>query len=345
MKRIILLGILFTLLINAKTTDKCTGCHGKLFEISALGKSGIVRDMPKDKILESIYGYKKGTLDKYGLGALMKGQVFDLSDKEIEEIIDEIKSKKKVKIKKLLSCQSIPKLTKNEVLNVIKNGSHRYNCPMGVMPPEMAKGAEASNIANFLVNGMHGKQPKSFDACTSCHGNDGKGMDGMSPDISHFGKDVKASVDINKVKTNNKGKWILDKEISQIDDSVNVTLYLQSEDSIQTQFKQTVKPSLILRCSENKTNTYINWDIFLGIDSTQILLRLDKNKATNERWSISTNNKAVFANKDIPFIKNLMKHNKLLAQITPYGESPVMTTFDIRGLKDMIKPLRKACGW
>jgi len=40
-----------------------------------------------------------------------------------------------------------------------------------------------------------------------------------------------------------------------------------------------------------------------------------------------------------------MKHDNFLTQITPYGENPVMATFDIQGLKEAIKPLRKACGW
>ena len=190
MKKIILLGVLFTLIVNAEITEKCTGCHGKNFENSALGKSGIVRDMTKYEIIKSMYGYKKGTINKFGLGALMKAQVAGLSDKEIEEIADEIKSKKKVKIsiKKLASCKSIPKLTKDEIINVINNGSHKYDCPMGEMPSKIVKEKEAKKIATYLMNGMQGTKPKSFNACASCHGDDARGMNGMSPDISHFGK-------------------------------------------------------------------------------------------------------------------------------------------------------------
>ncbi|EIA1333958.1 hypothetical protein K6675_004653 [Vibrio parahaemolyticus] len=43
--------------------------------------------------------------------------------------------------------------------------------------------------------------------------------------------------------------------------------------------------------------------------------------------------------------KNLCSIEQLLTQITPYSESPVMATFDVSGLSEAIKPLRKACHW
>ena len=379
MKKIVLLGVLCTLIVNAKISEKCAGCHGKKFEIPALGKSAIIKDMTKDEIIKSIYGYKKGTIDKYGLGAVMKGQVVSLSDKEIQEIADEIINKKKVNgsIKKLASCKSISKLTKDEIVNVINNGSHRYDCPMGAMPPEMATGKEVEKIATYLINGMQGKKPKSFNACTSCHGDDSTGMNGMSPDISHLGK-VKNSIDTPikkeiakcvgkegdasrlicyddlaksmgvdkpKISTTAKGKWEVSESTSPIDDSVTVVVKLYASDNILNAYGQFTIPTLILRCSENKTNAYVNWDMFLGMDSIKVLSRIDKQKAKTRSWYISTDNKAVFAPKNISFIKSLFGHDKLLQQLTPYGESPKITSFEIGGLKEAIKPLRKACGW
>jgi len=339
MKKIILLGVLFTLIVNAEITEKCTGCHGKNFGTSALGKSGIVRDMTKNEIIKSINGYKKGTLNKYGMGALMKGQVSGLSDKEVQEIADTIVNKKKVKdsIKKLASCKSIPKLTKDEIINVINKGSHKYDCPMGEMFPKMVK--EAKEIATYLINGMQGTKPKSFNVCTTCHGDDARGMNGMSPDISHLGN-FNESKDIAS-----KGKWIINEEKSPIDDSLNITLYLESTEIVRDKYNKEQTPTLILRCSENTTNAFINWSMFIGTGYTDVLIRLDKEKAKTSSWIISTNYEAIFPKKNISFIKKLMKHEKLLTQITPYGENPVMTTFDIKGLKEAIKPLRKACGW
>lgn len=145
--------------------------------------------------------------------------------------------------------------------------------------------------------------------------------------------------------TEGKGKWIVRSEKSPINDATNVVLYLKSEKEVRSGYN-TVSPSLIIRCSEKKTNAYIIWDLYLGMDSTTMLTRLDKESAVTKSWSISTDYKAVFVSgSDVAFAKELMLHKTLLVQITPYGESPVMTTFEIGGLTDAIKPLREACNW
>ena len=41
----------------------------------------------------------------------------------------------------------------------------------------------------------------------------------------------------------------------------------------------------------------------------------------------------------------MLDNSILLVKITPYGENPETVEFGLNGLKDEIKPLRKACGW
>lgn len=141
------------------------------------------------------------------------------------------------------------------------------------------------------------------------------------------------------------GDWFISTDKSPIDDSVNVYLSIPSQEPVRSGYN-TVRPTLFIRCSENKTSIFINWGLYLGLESTRMLTRFDSNKATTKTWSISTDNKAVFVHgSDIDFAKEMMNHNKLLTQITPYGESPVMATFTISGLSEAIKPLREACDW
>ncbi len=78
------------------------------------------------------------------------------------------------------------RMTKAQVLDVIKNGSNQLGYPMGAMPPMMAQGADAEAIATYIAGGMKGEQPASFAACASCHGADGKGMAGMSPTLAGY---------------------------------------------------------------------------------------------------------------------------------------------------------------
>lgn len=61
----------------------CAGCHGQNFELAAMGKSKIVKDMTLKEIVESLKGYKAGT---YGdaLKGMMMAQVKNLKDADIE---------------------------------------------------------------------------------------------------------------------------------------------------------------------------------------------------------------------------------------------------------------------
>ncbi len=78
------------------------------------------------------------------------------------------------------------RMSKDQVLYVIANGSDQLGYPMGAMPAGMASGDDAEAIATFIAGGMKGEAPVAFAACTSCHGEDGKGMGGMAPNIAEY---------------------------------------------------------------------------------------------------------------------------------------------------------------
>jgi len=78
------------------------------------------------------------------------------------------------------------RMSKEQVLYTIKNGSNQLGYAMGAMPPMMAQGKDAEDIAAYIAGGMKGTQPASFAACASCHGADGKGNNGMSPNLATY---------------------------------------------------------------------------------------------------------------------------------------------------------------
>jgi len=78
------------------------------------------------------------------------------------------------------------RMSKEQILDVINNGSNKLGFPMGMMPPGMASGAGAEKIATWIAGGMKGEQPAEFAACASCHGPDGKGMNGMAANLSGY---------------------------------------------------------------------------------------------------------------------------------------------------------------
>lgn len=75
---------------GAAVFAKCVGCHGANAEKQALGKSKVIAGEDSASTVEKLNGYKAGTLNQYGMGGLMKGQVAALSDDDIKAVSDYI---------------------------------------------------------------------------------------------------------------------------------------------------------------------------------------------------------------------------------------------------------------
>ncbi|NKQ40844.1 MAG: c-type cytochrome [Sulfurovum sp.] len=63
---------------------KCAGCHGKDGKIKALGKSPAIAGLSIETLASDLKAYKVGTLNKSGMGSLMKGQMAGMSDSDID---------------------------------------------------------------------------------------------------------------------------------------------------------------------------------------------------------------------------------------------------------------------
>jgi cytochrome c553 len=70
--------------------QKCAACHGAKAEKAALGKSEVIVGWKSDKVLDALKGYKAGTRNTKGMGAIMKGQTATLSDTDMKSLADYI---------------------------------------------------------------------------------------------------------------------------------------------------------------------------------------------------------------------------------------------------------------
>ena len=142
------------------------------------------------------------------------------------------------------------------------------------------------------------------------------------------------------------GKWRVRVETSPIDDSKNAFASLDADNAVQRRY-DSVTPTLILRCKERKLEGYISYGkFFLGSESTKVLTRFDKRPAQNSFWGISTDHSAVFIGGSVVnFVKELLKSERLLVELTPYSESPVLATFDVRGIGEASNALQQVCPW
>jgi len=76
--------------------------------------------------------------------------------------------------------------SKEEVLNIIKNGQNALAAFPGGMPAGMASGADAEAIAAYVAGRFKGEKPAAFAACASCHGENGEGIDMVGPRINGY---------------------------------------------------------------------------------------------------------------------------------------------------------------
>lgn len=148
-------------------------------------------------------------------------------------------------------------------------------------------------------------------------------------------------------------KWRESTDTNRITDTRDVYLTLQSEP--YSQKYGTHSATLTLRCQEKTTALTINIGEYVGDDSSSVYeswknvtLRIDDRAPVVRRMSVATNNEAVgFWNggTSIPFIKQMIGADRLVARITPYGENPREIVFPISGLEYFVDGLRENCGW
>ena len=80
--------------LSAASFAACAACHGAKGEKPALGKSEIIAGWDEAKVVASLNGYKAGTLNVHGMGAVMKGQATKLADADIADLAKQIAAMK-----------------------------------------------------------------------------------------------------------------------------------------------------------------------------------------------------------------------------------------------------------
>jgi cytochrome c oxidase cbb3-type subunit 3 len=87
------------------------------------------------------------------------------------------------------------RMAKDQILHLIKNGSNNLKSVYpGGMPAGMAMGADADAVAAYVAGGMKGTAPAAWAICAGCHGQDGKGVAMVGPDIKTYSDSLVTTV-------------------------------------------------------------------------------------------------------------------------------------------------------
>ena len=87
------------------------------------------------------------------------------------------------------------RMSKEQVKYIIEHGSNYFkkSYPAG-MPPGLAQGKDADEVAAYVAGGFKGQAPAAWATCAGCHGQDGKGMPNVAPNIREFDSSLIADV-------------------------------------------------------------------------------------------------------------------------------------------------------
>lgn len=143
-------------------------------------------------------------------------------------------------------------------------------------------------------------------------------------------------------KVESEGEWALSTQKNPLDDTESAYAILESS-SGKSRYSGPI--GLMIRCVSNRSEAYFIWSTFLGSEMIRVTTRFDDAKATTATWGLSTDKKASFAPNAVDFMKKIAAAKTLVAQVTPYSESPITATFDLSGGGKAVDLISKTCKW
>ncbi len=146
-----------------------------------------------------------------------------------------------------------------------------------------------------------------------------------------------------------EGGWIVVQTASAMDDSKGVSLAKPAEQTAKAWLKM-VRPSIHIRCKENKTDLYINFDTSLAIvpdklDTGDVRIRLDGQKPRKYNWTSATNGQAYFARMPINLLRDMSAAKKMKVEFTPFNGNTQIVSFDLTGIDVHLPDVAAACNW
>ena len=150
----------------------------------------------------------------------------------------------------------------------------------------------------------------------------------------------------------NKGAWRTFAQEDPVTGSTRHVAVLNSSNETKGHVFQAT-PTLNVRCQDNRTEAYIDWENYLDGNSGDfrdnrhvVTLRIGDGDPFTVRAGVSTDNESTFFPSPIPSIlKPAASADTLAARTTPYNESPQTAIFNVTGMRAALADLAAACNW
>lgn len=137
------------------------------------------------------------------------------------------------------------------------------------------------------------------------------------------------------------GEWTLD-------ESAEPTLFQEAGNTIKDQsWTSDVTPRMQFACAPGgEIIASIDWRRFISSFSTEVGFKIDGGKFTWLKWKVDSSEQVTFspsAADTQTLLAAIGEGAELLVDVTPYSESPVTVTFDLKGLSRSLENLSANC--
>lgn len=125
------------------------------------------------------------------------------------------------------------------------------------------------------------------------------------------------------------GDWTVERSADPMSDETQVLFLLMADEGAARYGRP---PALVVRQQGENLEVYIAWNEYLSDDRQRVTHRIDGQDPVTLRWSVSTSNNATFyPSDDLQLVRQLLRADTFVVRTTPYNESPMTITFDVRG--------------
>jgi hypothetical protein len=110
-----------------------------------------------------------------------------------------------------------------------------------------------------------------------------------------------------------------------------------------------VRPALVVRCLNKKTEVFVYTETSSKMESTDglhtVKLTFDDGAASDERWPDSAEHDALFAPDGTALARRLSAAHHLRFGFSPHNAEPVQVDFDLGDAGSVVSHVAKTCGW
>jgi hypothetical protein len=110
-----------------------------------------------------------------------------------------------------------------------------------------------------------------------------------------------------------------------------------------------VRPSLVVRCLNHKTEVFVYTETPSKIESTDglhsVRLTFDDGGDSEERWPDSAEHDALFAPDGTALARRISSAHHLRFGFSPHNADPVQVDFDLGDAATVVSHVAKTCGW